>query len=476
MEEFGTIVDIKANFKDLEQLAQKTMQAKSKIDVIPGQLSYSLSGALSELSGVWTGELEALQQELEHDIRKYSEGLGETVQHIQKTAQGLKEMDMVMNAILMPSNIVLHTLSKVGFDVTSKRFISYQGRITPATSQLMTRYKKGELYSYDTLFPKPKKAKVKAKNNYEAEILEAVKNHKVPSPEALQWSLKTKGYEDSMNEKFFGTKLTNGQVASFTFDFLPFLGSIKAVDEARTGKQHFTGAKLDTTDRAIAGASVLGAGFTKIIGTGAKMVLKGKPLSEQTHLMWNKKTGEVSQGKPKKTKGTGHTVNDYLNDIIVKGDVDTVKMNKLKNAIQNNKFSVDELSEIRKKMSELGISKEYDEVLIKINFGKYFQGLVGDPPTAMINPHAHHILFKKGLGQKQQELVREGQEILKRYGIDPIIGRENLVWAPNAVVGQHSLDALEEVVNRLKAVEFEDGDLDDIVETLEELGVLASRR
>ncbi|WP_404900614.1 hypothetical protein PV791_12475 [Priestia filamentosa] len=64
MEEFDTIVDIKANFKDLEQLAQKTMQAKSKIDVIPGQLSYSLSGALSELSGVWTGELEALQQEL----------------------------------------------------------------------------------------------------------------------------------------------------------------------------------------------------------------------------------------------------------------------------------------------------------------------------------------------------------------------------------------------------------------------------
>ncbi|MFP3847222.1 WXG100 family type VII secretion target, partial [Priestia filamentosa] len=122
-----TIVDIKANFKDLEQLAQKTMQAKSKIDVIPGQLSYSLSGALSELSGVWTGELEALQQELESDIRKYSEGLGETVQHIQKTAQGLKEMDMVMNAILMPSNIVLHSLSKFGFDVTSKRFISYQG-------------------------------------------------------------------------------------------------------------------------------------------------------------------------------------------------------------------------------------------------------------------------------------------------------------------------------------------------------------
>ncbi|MCY8233461.1 AHH domain-containing protein [Priestia endophytica] len=305
MEEFDTIVDIKANFKDLEQLAQKTMQAKSKIDVIPGQLSYSLSGALSELSGVWTGELEALQQELEHDIRKYSEGLGETVQHIQKTAQGLKEMDMVMNAILMPSNIVLHALSKVGFDVTSKRFISYQGRITPATGQLMARYKKGELYSYDTLFPKSKNVRVKAKNNYETEILEAVKNHKVPSPDALRWGMglaQDKHIKDPMKRQFIDTNLTNGQAASFAFDFIPFLGGAKAADEARTGKQYFTGKKLDTSDRAIAAASVLGGGFVKWTGKGAKVVLKGKPLSEQTHLKWNKETGEVKRYESEKHK------------------------------------------------------------------------------------------------------------------------------------------------------------------------------
>ncbi|WP_419957622.1 T7SS effector LXG polymorphic toxin [Psychrobacillus psychrotolerans] len=175
-------------------------------------------------------------------------------------------------------------------------------------------------------------------------------------------------------------------------------------------------------------------------------------------------------------KGTGNTVSDYTNDIIVKGKVDPTKMNKLKNAIQNNTFSVNELSEISKKMSELGITKVYNEALIKIDFGKYLRGLIGDPPTAMMNPHAHHILFKKGLGQKQQELVREGQEILRRYGVDPIIGKENLVWAPNAVIGQHSLDALENVVNQLKTVEIEGGDFDDFVEVLEELGNLASRR
>ncbi len=101
--------------------------------------------------------------------------------------------------------------------------------------------------------------------------------------------------------------------------------------------------------------------------------------------------------------------------------------------------------------------------------------LTGDPSVAMKNPYVHHILFKKGLGQKQQELVREGQGILRRNGVDPIIGEENLVWAPNAVVGQHSLDALEIVVKRLRDVEAEGGDLDDIVDALKELGGLASR-
>ncbi|MGG4491311.1 T7SS effector LXG polymorphic toxin [Metabacillus idriensis] len=175
-------------------------------------------------------------------------------------------------------------------------------------------------------------------------------------------------------------------------------------------------------------------------------------------------------------RGTSYTLEDYLEKIVVNGNVDTAVMTKLKNAIQNNSFSVDELSEIRKKMSELGITKEYNEALIKIDFGKYLKKLIGPPPLAMINPHAHHILFKKGLGETQQKLVQEGQDLLRRYGIDPIIGKENLVWAPNAVTGQHSLDALENVVSQLKAVEAEGGDSEDIIEVLEELGILASRR
>ncbi|MFS0559481.1 hypothetical protein AB1K91_01950 [Terribacillus sp. 179-K 1B1 HS] len=187
-------------------------------------------------------------------------------------------------------------------------------------------------------------------------------------------------------------------------------------------------------------------------------------------------SGRASNRQLQSVKGTGNTVNDYLDDIIVKGDVDTVKMNKLKNAIQNNTFSVDELSEIRKRMFELGISKEYDEALIKIDFGKYLRGLIGDPPSGMIDPHAHHILFKKGLGDAQQKLVQEGQDILRKYGIEPVIGKENLVWAPNRIAGQHSISALENVVNQLKAVDAAGADLDDMIEILEDLGKQAASR
>ncbi|WP_433958085.1 T7SS effector LXG polymorphic toxin [Cytobacillus horneckiae] len=172
----------------------------------------------------------------------------------------------------------------------------------------------------------------------------------------------------------------------------------------------------------------------------------------------------------------GNTVSDYLDDIVEAGNVNATKMNKLKNAIQNITFSVDELSEISKKMSELRITKEYNEALIKIDFGKYLRGLIGDPPTAMIDPHAHHILFKKGLGETQQKLVLEGQELLRKYGIDPIISKENLVWAPNRVAGQHSIAALENVVNQLKAVDAAGADLDDIIEILEDLGKQAASR
>jgi len=70
----------------------------------------------------------------------------------------------------------------------------------------------------------------------------------------------------------------------------------------------------------------------------------------------------------------------------------------------------------------------------------------------MIRPHLHHILFKKGIGEKQQALVKEGQDILRRHGIDPINGPENLTIAPN-IKGQHTHEALKPLVDRLRELD-----------------------
>ncbi|MED1093676.1 hypothetical protein [Bacillus paramycoides] len=89
-----------------------------------------------------------------------------------------------------------------------------------------------------------------------------------------------------------------------------------------------------------------------------------------------------------------------------------------------------------------------------------------------------HIIFylKKSWPEAKSTCSRRSRNIKKVWDRPPIIGEENLVWAPNAVIGQHSLDALEIVVKRLRDVEAEGGDLDDIVYTLKGLGGLASRR
>ncbi|MGD6816619.1 T7SS effector LXG polymorphic toxin [Metabacillus sp. 113a] len=112
----------------------------------------------------------------------------------------------------------------------------------------------------------------------------------------------------------------------------------------------------------------------------------------------------------------------------------------------------------------------------QIDYGAYLRKNKGAPPEDMYDPHAHHIVFKKGNGKEQKELVKEGQEILIEYDIDPISGLENLVWAPNRVKGQHGIEALRNVVENIKKVKDAGGDRDDMVEMLEKLGDIAKRR
>ena len=101
-------------------------------------------------------------------------------------------------------------------------------------------------------------------------------------------------------------------------------------------------------------------------------------------------------------------------------------------------------------------------------WGKYYAKLVGkEAPSWMVNPHAHHIVFKKGRGA-MVEYLDESKEILERYGIDWLKGAENLVWAPNK---NHSEAAARAVRNALKeADEVVGATRDDIVKKLRELG------
>lgn len=111
------------------------------------------------------------------------------------------------------------------------------------------------------------------------------------------------------------------------------------------------------------------------------------------------------------------------------------------------------------------------------NFGDYLEYDLGIPrPLAMQRLHAHHILRKKGRNSVEQALVDEGQNILRRYGIDPVFGKENLTWAPQYAEGQHTKESLLYVVTVLKKVEGSGGDKAAIVKALKKLGKMAAER
>jgi hypothetical protein len=126
------------------------------------------------------------------------------------------------------------------------------------------------------------------------------------------------------------------------------------------------------------------------------------------------------------------------------------------------------------KLTSAAERAEYVDLLRQLkneNYGAYLTELVGGYPATMARPHAHHILFKLGLGAKQREMVLEGMEILLRNGIDPIKGQANLVWAPN-IAGQHTTAALRRVLDGLK--EADAGGTEAVRQMLERLGRIAA--
>ncbi len=201
---------------------------------------------------------------------------------------------------------------------------------------------------------------------------------------------------------------------------------------------------------------------------------------------WGAITGAVAGGASKlyeisKTSKVGSIPNKMIafpekvtlytdNMLDIAGKVDEKKMSDLRLAIQKGEFNTDEIALISKKMADLGITKAYEIEMKNVDFGKYLRAIGDKPPEDMVEPHAHHILFKIGNRKEQQALVEEGQALLRKYGIDPIVGPENLVWAPNKIEGQHSIDRLEHVVNKLKEVDKFGGTKEKIAEMLKQLG------
>ncbi|UBH21469.1 AHH domain-containing protein [Macrococcus armenti] len=111
---------------------------------------------------------------------------------------------------------------------------------------------------------------------------------------------------------------------------------------------------------------------------------------------------------------------------------------------------------------------------MRFDYGALLRSYVGDPPEWMVRPHAHHIIYKRGLGLKQRRLSKRGQEILRHYGIDPIKGPENLVWAPN-VKGLHTAENLEKIVDELERVYLEGGSRNEIQMVLNKYGSIAHK-
>ena len=79
------------------------------------------------------------------------------------------------------------------------------------------------------------------------------------------------------------------------------------------------------------------------------------------------------------------------------------------------------------------------------------------------------------LGARQQALAKEGQAILRKVGIDPFYGKENLVWAPLRATNQHHIDSLRPVVDQLRKLDRAGADYDDFVRELQKLGQAAAR-
>ncbi|MEE3312938.1 MAG: AHH domain-containing protein [Treponema sp.] len=217
----------------------------------------------------------------------------------------------------------------------------------------------------------------------------------------------------------------------------------------------------------------------------AILVKNAKRIADGTYILFGKKlydkSGKIIRNLSEYSDDVLNALMKFLEqgDDIVKAidrlSINYEELNKLRLALERGEISSAMFWE---EVVKNGWSKDLCEELIKgnVDFGRYLRNLIGNYPSGMIDPHAHHILPKTGKGTTQQALVEEGQKILRSYGIDPILGPENLCWAPNRVAGQHSEEAIKEIVDGLKMLQEGGANKEEITYFLKVMGQKAAMR
>lgn len=217
----------------------------------------------------------------------------------------------------------------------------------------------------------------------------------------------------------------------------------------------------------------------------AILVKNAKKISDGAYILFGKKlydkSGKIIRDLSEFSDDALKALVEFLEhgDDIAKAidrlSINYEQLNKLRLALERGEISS---AMFWDKVGKNGWSKDICEEFLKGNtdFGRYLRNLIGNPPSNMIDPHAHHILPKTGKGPIQQALVEEGQKILNSYGIDPILGAENLCWAPNRVVGQHSEAAIREIVDGLKMLQEGGSSKEEIIDFLKIMGQKAAMR
>jgi len=102
----------------------------------------------------------------------------------------------------------------------------------------------------------------------------------------------------------------------------------------------------------------------------------------------------------------------------------------------------------------------------KGSWGDKARALFGDPPSWMKGAHGHHIAFQEG-NRAAAPYAAKSREILEKFGIDPVNGKENLIWARNA---GHSAANAKEVLQRLTEAAQSGGAREAVVEALRKAG------